>query len=56
LADEQDFNRGGNLDRSRLAEIRKEMRELAKQDALILISDIGRSASDSIAGTEAGVS
>jgi len=38
----EDFNRGGQLDRSRLAEIRKEMRQLAKEDALVLLSDISR--------------
>lgn len=32
IADEEQFNRGGRLDAARLAEIRKQMRELARQD------------------------
>jgi hypothetical protein len=40
--EEEEFNKGGLLPRARLNAIRKEMRKLAKEDALILISEIGR--------------
>lgn len=41
-SDEETFNRGGQLPRSRLNEIRKEMRKIAKEDAFVLLSEIRR--------------
>lgn len=45
--DEEQFNRRGQLDPVRLNEIRKAMRELAKQDVATLFSDVAQQRSDS---------